>query len=163
MGFWHSKLSFLSRSHSYDPPVEKKSNLLNVRWRTTVQSKELSPILHDFEDLVKHSRFFPKTLVSEAAVNRDLLTPNYRLWADHIHMIRLSNKSNLLNVRWRTTVQSKELSPILYDFEDLVKHSRFFRKRFRKKLCKSAFRTLQTGVSEQITFIWSASRKKATC
>ena len=55
----------------------------------------------------------------------------------HIHMIRQSKKSNLLNVRWRTTVQSKELSPILYDFEDLVKHSRFFRKRLGQKLCKS--------------------------
>ena len=93
--------------------LSKKSNLLNVRWRTTVQFKELSLILHDFEDLVKHSRFFRKRFGSEGAVNQDSDTPNYPFWADHIHMIRLWKKSNLLNVWWRTTVQSKELSLIL--------------------------------------------------
>ena len=104
-----------------------------------MQSKELSHILHDFEDFVKTFTVFSENAWVRSAVNRDLLTPNYRFWADHIHMIRLSNKSNLLNVRWRTTVQSKELSPILHDFEDLVKYSMFFWKLLGQKRSKSGF------------------------
>ena len=119
--------------------LSKKSNLLNVRWRTTVQSKELSHILNDFEDLVKHSRFFRKRLRQKRCKSGFGHSKLSFLRRSHSYDQPVAKKSNLLNVRWRTTAQFKELSPILYDFEDLVKHSRFFRKRLGQKRCKSVF------------------------
>ena len=107
----------------------------------------------------KHSRFFENSSV-RSAVNRDSDTPNYRFWADQIHMIRLSKKKQLAKRQLTDNCAVQGAVGHTAWFWIFFQTFAVFSKTLGSEALQIGIQTLQTIVSEQITCMWSACRKK---